>query len=75
MAGTVAPAALRDRLASGEPAPVYVLLGDDEHEKAALVSAFEAIVDVGVRVFNCERFPWRGETARGGAGRRPHPCR
>jgi len=56
VAGTVAPAALRDRLASGEPAPVYVLLGDDEHEKAALVAAFEAIVDEGVRVFNCERF-------------------
>ena len=56
MAGTVTPAALRDRLASGEAAPIYVLLGDDEHEKAALVAAFAEIVDAGVRVFNCERF-------------------
>ena len=56
MAGTLTPAALRDRLAGGEPAPIHVLLGDDEHEKAALVAAFEETVDAGVRVFNCERF-------------------
>ncbi len=56
VAGTVTPAALRARLAAGEAAPIYVLLGDDELEKSALVAAIEEIVDAGVRVFNCERF-------------------
>ena len=56
MAGTVAPGALRERLASGELAPIYVLLGDDEHEKAALVAEFAETVDAGLRVFNFERF-------------------
>ena len=56
MAGTLTPAALRERLAAGRPAPVYVLLGDDEHEKTALAAAFEETVDAGLRVFNCERF-------------------
>ena len=55
-AGTVTPVALRERLASGEPAPICVLLGDDEHEKAALVAEIEETVDAGLRVFNFERF-------------------
>ena len=56
VAGPLTPAALRDRLAAGAPMPVCVLLGDDEHEKAALVAAVEETVDAGVRVFDCERF-------------------
>ena len=52
----LAPEALRERLSSGGLSPLYVLLGDDEHEKTALVAAFEAAVDPGLRVFNFERF-------------------
>lgn len=53
---TLTPRALRERLASGEPVAICVLLGDDEHEKTALAAEFEGTVDAGLRVFNCERF-------------------
>ena len=50
------PAALRARLGAADLAPLYLVLGDDEHEKAALAAEIEATVDAGVRVFNVERF-------------------
>ena len=53
---TVTPAALRAALAAGDLAPLYVVLGDDEHEKTALVAKFEEAVEAAVRVFNVERF-------------------
>ena len=56
MAGSLTPVALREQLGSGVLSSIYVLLGDDEHEKAALVTGLEETVDAGVRVFNVERF-------------------
>ena len=43
--GALTPAALRARIASGELDPVYLLIGDDEREKAALVTALADNVD------------------------------
>lgn len=54
--GVQTPAALRARIASDELDPVYLLIGDDEREKAALVTALADTVDEGVRAFNFDRF-------------------
>jgi len=50
------PAALRARIASAEPDSVYLLIGDDEREKAALITALADTIDEGVRAFNLDRF-------------------
>ena len=50
------PAALRQRIASGDLAPVYLLVGDDEHEKGVLAGAFADTIDDGLRAFNLDRF-------------------
>ncbi len=53
---TLTPAALRKQITAGALDPVYLVLGDDEHEKAELATEFEDIVDEGLRAFNVERF-------------------
>ena len=53
--GVLTPAALRTRIASGNLDPVYLVLGDDEHEKRALAAALADTIDEGVRVFNLDR--------------------
>ena len=50
------PAALRKRIASGDLDPVYLLAGDDEREKDALVRALIETIDEGLRAFNVDRF-------------------
>jgi DNA polymerase-3 subunit delta len=52
---TANPAAVRKQIAAGTPEPIYVLLGDDAVEKAALAHEFEALVEEGLRAFNIER--------------------
>ena len=52
---TLTPAALRRQIASGETAPLYALVGDDEVEKAAVGAEFAEIVDEGLRAFNVDR--------------------
>jgi DNA polymerase III delta subunit len=47
--------ALRKQIESGSVAPVYLLQGEDEVEKAALAGEFEALVEEGLRAFNVER--------------------
>ena len=54
--GALTPAALRTRIESGELDPVYLLIGDDEREKGALVAALADTIDEGVRAFNLDRF-------------------
>lgn len=49
------PAALRKQIASGSIGPLYVLLGDDDVEKAAVAGEFAGIVDEGLRAFNVDR--------------------
>ena len=48
-------AALRKQLAAGDAAPLYVLLGADDAEKAAIAAEFGELVDEGLRAFNVER--------------------
>jgi DNA polymerase-3 subunit delta len=52
---------LRKDVASGEAAPVYVLLGADEIEKADVAAQFLELVDEGLRAFNVDRF-YGGDT-------------
>ena len=57
----LSPAALRTQLASGETAPLYVLLGDDDAEKSSVAAEFAETVDEGLRAFNFDRL-YGGET-------------
>jgi DNA polymerase-3 subunit delta len=57
-------AAVRKQIGSGEVAPVYLLQGDDDVEKAALGHAFETLVEEDLRAFNVERLH-AGETTTG----------
>lgn len=54
-------AALRTQLAAGDTGPLYVLIGADDAEKAAVAGEFADMVDEGLRAFNVERF-YGGET-------------
>jgi DNA polymerase III delta subunit len=51
----VTAAALRKEIASGELAPIYVLAGDDEVEKAEFAAQLLELVDEGLRAFNVDR--------------------
>lgn len=53
---TLTPAALRNRIASGDLDSVYLLVGDDEREKDALAGALVETIDEGLRAFNHDRF-------------------
>src|SRR5690606_25629026 len=48
-------AALRKQIASGETAPVYLLVGEDDAEKSAVAGEFAEAVDEGLRAFNVDR--------------------
>ena len=48
------PAALRTQLASGETAPLYMLVGADDMEKTAVSNDFTEMVDEGLRAFNVD---------------------
>lgn len=50
------PASVHRQIASGSLDSVYLILGDDEHEKAELASEFEQALDDDLRAFNVERF-------------------
>ena len=51
----ITPGEALKQIAAGDLAPVYLLLGDDDLEKADLADAFERAVDEGLRAFNVER--------------------
>jgi DNA polymerase-3 subunit delta len=48
-------AAVRAQIQAGATAPIYLLQGEDDVEKAALAHEFEELVDEGLRAFNVER--------------------
>jgi DNA polymerase-3 subunit delta len=48
-------AAVRAQIASGAVDPLYLIVGEDELEKAALAADFLELVDEGLRAFNVER--------------------
>jgi DNA polymerase-3 subunit delta len=49
------PAALRKQIASGSIGPLYVLVGEDDAEKAAVAAEFADTIDEGLRAFNMDR--------------------
>ena len=49
------PASLRKQIAAGVTDPLYMLVGDDETEKAAVAAEFAEMVDEGLRAFNVDR--------------------
>ena len=51
----LSPAALRTQIASGETGPLYMLVGQDDAEKAAVAAEFTEMVDEGLRAFNVDR--------------------
>jgi DNA polymerase III delta subunit len=51
----LSPAGLRTQIAAGETAPLYMLVGDDELEKAEVAAEFADMVDEGLRAFNVDR--------------------
>ena len=55
MPARLKPAAARAQIASGALEPLYLLVGDDEAEKTALVAAFSDSVDAELRAFNVDR--------------------
>jgi DNA polymerase-3 subunit delta len=50
------PTAVRQQIAEGTPAPVYLIIGDDDAEMSRLAADLNAIVDDALRAFNTERF-------------------
>jgi len=48
-------AKVRAQIESGNPDPIYLLVGEDEVEKSALAAEFSALVDEGLHAFNVER--------------------
>lgn len=57
-------AALRKEIAAGTTGPLYVLVGADDAEKAAVATEFAEIVEEGLQAFNVERL-YGGESAAG----------
>jgi DNA polymerase III subunit delta len=47
--------AVRKQIKAGTPDPLYLLLGGDEVEKAALAAEFAELVEEGLQAFNVER--------------------
>jgi DNA polymerase-3 subunit delta len=52
---TLTYAVLRKQIAAGETLPLYMLVGADDLEKAAVASEFAEIVEEDLRAFNVER--------------------
>ena len=48
------PSVLRKQMASGETAPLYMLVGADDMEKTAVANDFTEMVDEGLRAFNVD---------------------
>jgi DNA polymerase III subunit delta len=47
--------AFRSQVASGATDPVYLIVGDDDHEKSALAVALGEMIEEDLRAFNVER--------------------
>jgi len=49
------PAAVRAQIAARTPAPLYLIVGDDDAEMSRLAADFSSLVDEELRAFNVER--------------------
>jgi DNA polymerase-3 subunit delta len=52
---TLTPSAVRKQIEGRKPAPLYLVVGDDEAEMSRLAGDFSALVDEELRAFNVER--------------------
>jgi DNA polymerase-3 subunit delta len=52
---------LREQIASGRTAPLYLLVGDDDVEKGAVADEFAGMIDEGLQAFNVDRL-YGGDT-------------
>jgi len=52
---SLTPQAFRAQVASGATDPVYLIVGDDDHEKSALALALGEMIEEDLRAFNVER--------------------
>jgi DNA polymerase-3 subunit delta len=57
-----APGAVRRQIATGRPAPIYLIVGDDDVEMSRLAGEFASLVDDELRAFNVERIYATGRT-------------
>jgi DNA polymerase III subunit delta len=55
--------ALRKQIAAVATDPVYLIIGDDDHEKASLALALGEMIEEGLRAFNVERVYANDRTA------------
>ena len=53
--GTSTSETIQSQIASGTLDSIYLILGDDEHQKADIAGEFEEAVDEGLRAFNVDR--------------------
>jgi DNA polymerase-3 subunit delta len=51
----ITPAAVRKQIASGSTGPLYMLVGADDAEKAAVAGEFGGLVEEGLEAFNIDR--------------------
>ena len=54
--GTLTSETIQSQIASGTLDSIYLILGDDDYQKAEVAGEFEQAVDEGLRVFNVDRF-------------------
>jgi len=52
---SITPAEALKQIASGDVAPIYVVVGDDELEMFEMADAFEQLIEEDLRAFNVER--------------------
>ena len=60
------PAAVRQQIASGETAPLYLLQGDDFQARLELAGEFASVVDEALQPFNVESFHANEASSAGG---------
>jgi DNA polymerase-3 subunit delta len=53
--GSLTLSALRKQIAAEKTGPLYMLIGDDDAEKAAVAAEFAEMIDEGLRAFNVDR--------------------
>ncbi len=51
----LSPSAVRKQIASGDTAPLYMLVGADDVEKSAVAGEFTSMVEEGLEAFNVDR--------------------
>ena len=71
------PDAFRKQIAAAATDPVYLIVGDDDHEKSSLALALGEMIEDGLRAFNVERLYAndRNVTAVERGRGRAHRCR